>query len=153
MPSTFYQSKAEELSMTETDSDATLDTAMAGLRGRAANLGDPSLSDGVLYFGTSAIPVPDFEIVTSTQQEFGCEATILVARGDGFVRATTSIFRDGQRAVETELEGTSPAIELLRQGQSYRGPATILGVDYDAYYEPILDSSGVVIGAYLVALP
>ena len=51
-----------------------------------------------------------------------------------------------------ELEGTSPAVELLRQGQLYRGPANILGVAYDVCCEPIKDATGAAIGAYLVAL-
>ena len=139
--------------MTTVDHADDLTAAIAELRERAEQHGAPSLQDGVLYFGDTAIPKPDFEIVTSVYTGHGCTATIFVAAGDGFARATTTLVRDGDRAVGTELDPAGPVIGPIRAGQSYRGPADILGVMHDTYYEPIIDADGAVIGAYLVGFP
>jgi len=139
--------------MTNVDHADDLTAAMAELRERAEQNGAPSLQDGALYFGSTAIPRPDFEIVTSVHTGHGCTATIFVAAGDGFERAATTIIRDGERAVGTELDPAGPVIGPIRAGQSYRGPADILGVVHDTYYEPIIDADGVVIGAFLVGFP
>jgi len=130
-----------------------LKAAMAGLRTRAEKYGLPSLRDGVLYFGEQAIPPPEFPIVTGVEDEFGCTATIFVAQGGGFMRATTNIHRDGVRALGTELDPTGPVIGPIARGESYRGSADILGVMHDTYYEPIVDGGGAVIGAYFVGFP
>jgi hypothetical protein len=139
--------------MTNVDHADDLTAAMAELRERAERHGEPSLQGGVLFFGSTAIPKPDFEIVTSVHTSHGCTATIFVATDDGFSRATTTIVRDGERAVGTELDPAGPVIGPIRAGESYRGPADILGVVHDTYYEPIIDSDGAVIGAFLVGFP
>jgi methyl-accepting chemotaxis protein len=139
--------------MSEDDRNEKLEGAMKSLRDRTEAHGEPTMSDGSLFFGTTAIPLPDFELVTTTQEEWGCEASILAATDDGFVRVTTTIHRDGERAVGTELEADGPAIGPLKEGKPYRGPANLVGVDYDVYFEPIIDSDDAVIGAFLVAYP
>ena len=137
--------------MTTQARDEALDGAMLDIQERAERFGGASLKDGVLYFGSTAIPKPDFEIVTKVHSDFGCAASIFVARGDGFVRATTKIIREDHRALGTELDPSGPVIGPIKAGLSYRGPADILGVAYQTYYEPIRDSGGAVIGAFLVA--
>jgi hypothetical protein len=133
--------------------DDQLTAAMADLRARAEQHGEPSLRDGVLHFGDAAIPRPDFPIVTGVEDQFGCTVSIFVVQGDGFVRATTNIHRDEVRALGTELDPTGPVIGPISGGESYRGPADILGVMHDTYYEPIVDGGGTVIGAFLVGYP
>ena len=130
-----------------------LTVAMADIRARAEAHGEPSLRNGVLYFGATAIPKPDYEIVTALQSSHGCSATIFVARDNGFIRVATNIFRAGSRGIGTELDRSGPVIEPLRKGVPYRGQADILGVLHDTYYEPIKDSAGTVIGAFLVGFP
>ena len=137
--------------MASQEREMALDAAMLDIQGRAGRFGAPSLTDGVLSFGTTAIPKPDYEIVTQVQSDFGCHASIFVAKGDGFVCATTNLFRDHHRALNTDLDPTGPVIGPIKAGVSYRGPADILGEAHDTYYEPIFDSDGAVIGAFLVA--
>ncbi len=139
--------------MTTIDHADDLTAAMAELRERAEQHGAPSLQDGALYFGATAIPKPDFDIVTSVHTGHGCTATIFLAAGDGFERAATNIFRDGERAVGTELDPAGPVIGPIRARESYRGPADILSVVHDTYYEPIIDADGAIIGAFLVGFP
>jgi hypothetical protein len=64
--------------MTNVDHADDLTAAMAELRERAEQHGEPSLQDGVLFFGSTSIPKPDFEIVTSVHTGHGCTATIFV---------------------------------------------------------------------------
>lgn len=123
---------------------------MAEIRARAEAHGKPSLRDGILYFGATAIPKPDYEIVTALQTKHGCTASIFVAQGKGFIRAATTILREGNRAIGTELDPSGPVIGPLGEGLAYRGQADILGVLHDTYYEPIRDSAGAVIGEFLV---
>jgi len=139
--------------MSESDHADALAAAMTELRERAEQHGEPSLQDGVLFFGDTAIPKPDFEIVTAVHTGFGCTATIFKADGEGFVRVATTIIRDGDRAVGTDLDPQGPAIGPIRDGQSYQGAADILGVLHDTRYEPIIDAGGAVIGAFLVGFP
>ncbi len=139
--------------MATLETNDALDGAMRDIQERAGQFGEASLKDGVLYFGSTAIPKPDFELVTKVHLDFGCAASIFVVRGDGFVRATTNIVREDHRALGTELDPSGPVIGPIKAGLSYRGPADILGVAYQTYYEPIRDSGGAVIGAFLVAFP
>jgi len=139
--------------MSETNFDEELTGAMESLKERSFAHGDPSLQDGVLHFGQTALPKPDFEIVTLTQQDAGCEATIFALQEGKFIRVATTIHRDGTRGVGTELDPNGPVIGPVSRGDSYRGPADILGVAYNTYYEPITDSDGAVIGTFLVAYP
>ena len=139
--------------MTNPRNEHALTKAMAEIRARTEVHGEPSLRAGVLYFGATAIPKPDFEIVTALQTEHGCTATIFVAQGNGFIRVATNILRERKRAIGTELAPSGPVIGPLREGLAYRGEADILGVLHDTYYEPIRDSAGAVIGAFLVGFP
>lgn len=139
--------------MTNSRNEDALTEAMADIRARAEVHGEPSLRDGVLHFGATAIPKPDYEIVNAIHTKHGATATIFVAQGNGFIRAATNIMREGNRAIGTELDPFGPVIGPIREGSSYRGQADILGVLHDTYYEPIRDSAGAVIGAFLVGFP
>lgn len=77
-------------------------------------------------------------------------ATIFVRDGDDFLRATTSLKKeDGTRAYGTALDKTHPAYNLLKEGKSYTGFATLFGKDYMTHYEPII-AQGKVIGASFI---
>lgn len=74
-------------------------------------------------------------------------ATIFVRDGDDFLRVTTSLKKeDGSRAYGTALDKAHPAYELLKQGKSYTGFATLFGKDYMTHYEPVI-KDGQIIGA------
>lgn len=67
---------------------------------------------------------------------------------DDFKRVTTSIVKgDGTRAVGTYLGQTSPAFARLKAGLPFSGEAEILGRSHYTVYQPIVNSSNVVIGA------
>ncbi len=64
-----------------------------------------------------------------------------------FWRETTTIKKaDGSRAIGTRLGQNGRVYPVVTAGDTYRGEATILGVDYYTIYEPVLDGAGDVVG-------
>lgn len=90
----------------------------------------------------------NFDLPDTVKEIFGGRATVFM----GDVRVSTNVLLpDGTRAVGTRLDG--PARDaLFRQGKSYRGESTILGVPYFVAYDPIRDSGGRVVGALFVGV-
>ena len=80
-------------------------------------------------------------------------ATIFSYDGTDFVRKQTTLTEDGQSAVGTKLDHGSAAYKALSQKQSYNGPATLFGQDYDAHYAPMVGADGKLTGALFVAVP
>ena len=77
-------------------------------------------------------------------------ATIFV--GDRRV-ATNVKDRSGNRAVGTRLAPGLPYDAVILRGETYRGPASILGQEYLAMYEPLKDVTGRQIGVQFVGVP
>ena len=80
-------------------------------------------------------------------------ATIFSYDGTDFVRTQTTLTEDGKSAVGTKLEHDSAAYKALSQKQSYSGPATLFGKNYDANYAPMVGPDGKLTGALFVAVP
>jgi len=71
-----------------------------------------------------------------------------------FWRKTTNIKKaDGSRAIGTPLGKDGAVYPVVTRGETYRGTATILGVDYYTIYEPIFSASGDVTGILYAGLP
>jgi len=81
------------------------------------------------------------------------EATIFSYDGTDFVRTKTTLTEDGESAAGTKLDHNSAAYKALSQKQSYNGPATLFGQDYDAHYAPMVGADGKLTGALFVAVP
>jgi methyl-accepting chemotaxis protein len=80
-------------------------------------------------------------------------ATIFSYDGTDFVRTQTTLTEDGGSAAGTKLDRNSAAYKALSQKQSYNGPATLFGQDYDAHYAPMVGADGNLTGALFVAVP
>jgi methyl-accepting chemotaxis protein len=80
-------------------------------------------------------------------------ATIFSYDGTDFVRTQTTLMEDGKSEVGTKLDHDSAAYKALSQKQSYNGPATLFGKDYDAHYAPMVGADGKLTGALFVAVP
>ncbi|HBF29428.1 methyl-accepting chemotaxis protein [Rhizobium sp.] len=66
---------------------------------------------------------------------------------NGFIRRTTNIIKpDGKRAVGTPLDPKGAVFPAVQRGEVYRGAAVILDTPYYAIYQPIVSTSGAVIG-------
>lgn len=123
--------------------------AMQMLKAETAKLGKPKLEGEDLYFGTTKVN-GDYAIVDQVKSKNGGTATLFAKKGGNFVRVSTNVLKDGQRAVGTILDPSGPAVASVRQGGPFYGMVDILGKIYDTGYEPIKSDSGDVIGVYYV---
>ena len=125
-------------------------SALADLKAMAGTLGAPKLQGSDLYFGNDKV---DNSIVDAVVKKDGGAATLFAKNGDQFVRVASTVKKeDGTSAVGTALDPKSPAFAKLSAGEPYYGDATVFGKAYDAGYEPIKNTAGVV-GAYFVGYP
>jgi len=127
--------------------DAAIRESLADMEARALKLGEPQLIDDILYFGDYKIN-ENFEIVDAIQAKYGCTATFFEKQGDEFVRVSTDVMFEGERAVGTILDPDGPVIKKIRRGKPFYGTVDILGDMYETGYEPILNKEGKVIGVY-----
>jgi methyl-accepting chemotaxis protein len=76
-------------------------------------------------------------LVDNIAQTTGGGATIFAKSGSDFVRISTSIRRDGQRATGTILNPQGKPYETILSGKGFNGVVDILGKPYVTAYEPI----------------
>ena len=105
--------------------------------------------------------VPDLELggngqannvalVDSVTAIVGGTATLFVRASDDFVRVSTNVKRENERAIGTVLDPTGKAYAALKEGKAFYGQVDILGTPYLTGYEPIRNGRGQVIGAWYV---
>ena len=97
--------------------------------------------------------MPALLVSTASWAETKLAATIFSYDGTDFVRTQTTLMEDGQSEAGTKLDHDSAAYKALSQKQSYTGPATLFGQDYDANYAPLVGADGKMTGALFVAVP
>jgi diguanylate cyclase (GGDEF)-like protein/PAS domain S-box-containing protein len=133
--------------------------SMQILKQRSLDIGTPSIKGDIVLnnqqladlkfgvqsqaFGTNLVDgVTD--TVTGT-------ATLFVKKQGDFVRIATSVRKkDGSRAIGTVLDPKGKAIPYLLAKKPFYGVVDILGEPYISGYEPIIDPSGNLIGAWYV---
>lgn len=123
--------------------------ALDDMRAKAADLGEPKLDNGNLFFGDTKLN-NNFELVDALQSTYGCTATFFMKDGDRFVRVSTDVMNNGERAVGTILDPDGPVIVKIREAKPFYGVVDILGNDYETGYEPIIDSKNEIIGVYYI---
>ena len=123
--------------------------AMRAMKDEAAKLGEPKAEGTSLFFGTTRMN-GNYTIVDGLQTRFGCTATFFVKKGADFVRISTNVLDDGNRAVGTVLNPKGAAFAAIAKGEAYYGLVDILGSKYDAGYEPVKSTAGETVGVYYV---
>lgn len=109
---------------------------------------DFSIHDNMLFIGDHPLN-GDNQIVDKVKDLVGGTATIFM----GDVRVATNVIGpDGKRAAGTKLAPGPVYNAVIKDGQSFRGEADILGETYFTAYDPIKSSSGDVIGILYVGL-
>jgi len=88
----------------------------------------------------------DHAFVEAVKKEFGTECTIF----QGDTRVTTTIMKDGQRAVGTKMDNAKILDTVLAKGQKFQDINTILGQDYDTAYWPVKDHTGKIAGMLFI---
>lgn len=133
-------------------------TGMRVLREKSAQQGPAFLYDTAevagqrvpgLHFGSLAM-TGETTLVDGVTALAGGTATVFVRSGEQFIRVATNVMRDGKRAIGTALDPQGQAYAALRAGKPFYGQIDILGTPYLTGYEPILDGTGEVIGAWYV---
>ena len=98
---------------------------------------------GVLLFGDA---FKTHAFVDEIKRVTNLEMTVF----DHDVRLSTSIMRDGQRAVGTHLDNPEVHSRVLDEGGVYSADAAILGKAYKTVYWPLRDSQGKNLGMWFI---
>ncbi|KAF0165561.1 MAG: methyl-accepting chemotaxis protein [Rhodocyclaceae bacterium] len=107
----------------------------------------------ILRHGKTRIVSGDFGDVDNFTQRTGAVATLFAAKGNDFVRVSTSLKKEnGERAVGTMLGKTHPGYESVKAGKPYVGRAALFGKEYFTSYTPIADKNGKVIALSFIGL-
>ena len=129
-------------------------SSMALLMERGMALGEPRLGPTVAVGNERAPQLllggNDFSLVDDLTKVMGGTATLFSRQGDDYVRISTNVMRDGQRAIGTRLDPAGNAIKAIQAGRAFYGQVDILGQPYLTGYEPIKDSSGQTRGIWYV---
>lgn len=132
--------------------EAKLQDGLAMMKAKAAALGAPKAEGTSLFFGTTKMN-GNYEIVDAVKEKFATVATFFVKKEDSFIRVSTNVQKEGNRAVGTVLDPKGPAYAAVSKGETYKGEADILGVNHATIYEPIKDAKGAIAGLYFVGFP
>ena len=129
----------------------SLTISMAMLRHELEPLGSVwSVSaDGQMLLGTTKLNDKS-DLVDTVKNVTGASVTIFL----GDTRIATNITNaDGSRGIGTKLVAGAVHDAVLRDGRSYSGRATILGIPYLAIYEPLRNAQAQTIGILFVGVP
>ncbi len=99
--------------------------------------------------GTVAVGVDlssDNRFVDEMKKDFGVECTIFY----GDTRVSTTILKDGKRAVGTKMDNPEVIETVLKKGQRFLKRNEILGKDYNTGYWPIKNTEGKISGMLFV---
>ncbi|MBI5582180.1 MAG: cache domain-containing protein [Deltaproteobacteria bacterium] len=88
----------------------------------------------------------DTKFVDHIKKIFGIECTIF----QGDTRVTTTIVKDGQRAIGTRMDNPKVIETVLQQGKPFQNINTILGREYNTAYWPLRDIEGKIAGMLFV---
>lgn len=91
---------------------------------------------GVVVAGMDLLKEHGF--VDKMRSRFEVECTIFT----NDTRASTTIIRDGKRAIGTKMDNPAVIESVLKRGDVFESQNKILGRDYDTAYWPLTDSAG-----------
>ena len=109
--------------------------------------GDWHLRNGFLFKGDKQI---DGANDLADELSEICNGKVTIFNGDTRV-ATTVVSADGSRSVGTKASETV-IDNVIKQGKSFLGTASVMGEDHHAAYQPLKDSSGKTIGMLFVGV-
>ena len=146
------------LELTDNIMSERVQGSMKLLKQRGQLLGTPSQGDQVTVNGKSAKQLllgpheqaNNFELVDGLTEVVGGTATLFSLSGSEFVRVSTNVIKEGNRATGTILSPSGKAIQKIKQNQAYYGEVDILGSPYLTGYEPMFDGDGKLVGIWYV---
>tara|TARA_R110000796_G_scaffold126693_2_gene241593 strand:+ start:15714 stop:17636 length:1923 start_codon:yes stop_codon:yes gene_type:complete len=149
---------ARLLGLTDSIMSERVKNSMQLLIQRGTEIGEPQLGSNVSVGAASVrelllgdVPqANNFALVDGVTQIMGGTATLFSRQGNDFIRVSTNVLRDGQRAVGTPLDPNGAAIKAILAGNAFYGQVDILGQPYLTGYEPIKDARGDTLGIWYV---
>ncbi|WP_417584414.1 methyl-accepting chemotaxis protein [Nitrincola sp.] len=146
------------LSVTDSIMSERVRSSMRLLIQRGQSLGEASQGELIDVNGQSVpelllgdIPQANrFDLVDGVTAVMGGTATLFSRSGDDFVRVSTNVINQGERAVGTLLAPQGAAIKANREGRAFYGQVDILGNPFLTGYEPIHNAAGDVMGIWYV---
>jgi methyl-accepting chemotaxis protein len=117
----------------------------------ALRAGAPAcLGDKIVGCVTTGVGLADTEaFVDGIKSRYGVECTIF----DQDTRASTTILKEGKRAVGTRMDNAAVLECVLKKGQTFMARNAILGQNYDTVYLPLKDRAGNVLGMVFIGRP
>lgn len=133
-------------------------SSMHLLKQRGAALGESAQVGSVIVGGTEAPNIylgnsPQgnrFALVDGLTDIMGGTATIFSRKGEDYIRISTNVIKNGDRAIGTKLSPTGKAIQKIREKNAYYGQVDILGSPYLTAYEPMINGQDQTIGIWYV---
>jgi len=73
---------------------------------------------------------------------------------NSMLRVATNVkLKNGNRAVGTYIPNTSPVVQTVLRGETFKGKAYVVNKNYITAYQPLKDSSGNIVGIIYVGVP
>ena len=88
----------------------------------------------------------DTRFVDHVKETIGVECTIF----QGDTRASTTIMKDGKRAIGTKMDNPKVIESVLSQGKVFQSVNKILGGEYNTAYWPLRDLEGKIVGMLFI---
>ncbi|MDQ5985017.1 MAG: hypothetical protein CSYNP_00721 [Syntrophus sp. SKADARSKE-3] len=106
------------------------------------------IRNGNLIVGsiTSGFDYSSDTFVDGVKRNFGVECTIF----QGDTRISTTIMKDGKRAIGTKMDNPQVIETVLKKGDAFLNVNKILGRNYDTAYWPIKDVEGKIVGMFFI---
>ncbi|MDQ5984906.1 MAG: hypothetical protein CSYNP_03445 [Syntrophus sp. SKADARSKE-3] len=109
--------------------------------------GNPILSGSqVIGSMTTGFDLSTDSMVDEVKKRYGVECTIF----QGDVRVSTTIVRDGKRAIGTKMDNVKVIETVLHKGETFLDINKILGKKYDAAYWPLRNVDGKIVGMLFI---
>ncbi|HWR03964.1 MAG TPA: methyl-accepting chemotaxis protein [Humidesulfovibrio sp.] len=102
--------------------------------------------DEIVGVITPGFTLSSERFVDQIKKTLGLECTLF----QDDTRISTTIFKEGKRAIGTKMDNTAVLDAVLKGGKRYLGHNTILGVAYNTAYWPIVDVNGKNAGMFFI---
>ncbi len=100
---------------------------------------------GVICLGLN---IASNKFVDGIKKRLGVACTLF--KGD--MRISTTIMRQGKRAIGTKMDNPKVIQTVLVEGKTFKAKNTILGIEYDTLYWPLIDIHGKIAGMYFIGV-
>ncbi len=102
--------------------------------------------DEIVGVITPGFTLSSDRFVDQIKKTLGLECTLF----QDDTRISTTIIKDGKRAVGTKMDNPQVLEAVLKKGERFLGHNTILGIAYNTAYWPIIDANNKITGMFFI---